>query len=606
MSDDKSHEFGDDMFDVLRRDGLFDRTSCLEAWKADIMGEVDRRLAQKEGSLWSRGRVEIQRLQDELRQVKGTVDTLQKLQNSFVAESQTMRGTLLDVTSKFELAMTELRELLRAKRLCRPNSQGDVDRILSPTLSVASTSASEDIQSRHRDEQRPVVRTPGGSSACTDVGSAERSLERSAERTSCNGSRRGQTVRWAHTKLPKVVDERSPSEPPSDEMLEPTPFVTAQRSVSSKEFAASVTSVQSPAVLSLARIFPSTSSPTSSGTAPGSVCDASDVLTLGPSPPSGKFLHLAACLDPGVGVASVATGDVGAGVTSRSLPTSVVQSVPTHGSDFKLGVGCDQSISVDTSVQQQFSIELVKETHLKTLGIEVNQVDGVSLCIEGIDEDGLIAAHNRRQQCDAIRICVGDRIIDVNGVRNDPSRMLQACKADQRLALVMNRGVALLPDPLAVVASDSRASAAPVFSVSQSKFASDAENSSKAGSVEMSASSPPTSDVLRESVASDMLGASWCEWQQGAEECHGHHPRKIARAPVLTRLRPEAREFVPASKKDTEAKSLSISLGLDDAVFCDTNDVVAQAESIVVTTASANSTESFVGGDEEVVRTLFK
>jgi hypothetical protein len=104
-----------------------------------------------------------------------------------------------------------------------------------------------------------------------------------------------------------------------------------------------------------------------------------------------------------------------------------------------------------------------------------------------------------------------------------------------------------------------------------------------------------------------MLGESRCEWQQGAEEWHDRQQRKIAGAPVSTRLRPEAREFVPASKKIIETRSSSIPLGLGDAVLCDTNDVVvAPAENTVVTMGPANSTESFVGGDEEVVRMLFK
>lgn len=86
------------------------------------------------------------------------------------------------------------------------------------------------------------------------------------------------------------------------------------------------------------------------------------------------------------------------------------------------------------------TVELVKDSGFVTLGIEVNQVDGISLCVESIDEHGLVGRHNTRQPAGSTsRVQVGDRVIEVNGVRQDPSLMLQECKVRQRLSFTIAR-----------------------------------------------------------------------------------------------------------------------------------------------------------------------
>jgi len=74
------------------------------------------------------------------------------------------------------------------------------------------------------------------------------------------------------------------------------------------------------------------------------------------------------------------------------------------------------------------------------LGIEVNQVDDV-LCIEGIDDHGLVACHNLGQESDSRRVKYGDRLVEVNGIRDDPDNMLAECKAQSRLVFVLERNV---------------------------------------------------------------------------------------------------------------------------------------------------------------------
>merc|ERR1712232_916294 len=71
------------------------------------------------------------------------------------------------------------------------------------------------------------------------------------------------------------------------------------------------------------------------------------------------------------------------------------------------------------------------------MGVDTDCVPNLS--IEGIDEHGLVETHNLRQDSDLHRALVGDRIVEVNGVRNDPDSMLHECKVKQRVVLLLMR-----------------------------------------------------------------------------------------------------------------------------------------------------------------------
>lgn len=127
-----------------------------------------------------------------------------------------------------------------------------------------------------------------------------------------------------------------------------------------------------------------------------------------------------------------------------------------------------------------------------TLGIEVNQIDGSSLCVESIDEHGLVGRYNSRQDARSTsRVQVGDRVIEVNGISRDPNAMLMECKARQRLVFTIARDTC------------------------RARKASDGEDA------------VVDEDVLAQKPAS----------------------------PVASRMRPEASVFVPASQASQEVQS---------------------------------------------------
>jgi hypothetical protein len=104
--------------------------------------------------------------------------------------------------------------------------------------------------------------------------------------------------------------------------------------------------------------------------------------------------------------------------------------------------------------EELFSVKILKEPGFATLGIEVNEEDAC-LMVEGIDGNGLVARHNEKQESDPQRLLVGDRIVEVNGIRQDPARILGECKAKRHLIFTVARyipggapAVAPPPEPL--------------------------------------------------------------------------------------------------------------------------------------------------------------
>merc|ERR1719162_2644110 len=132
-------------------DGVLD----IQAIKKQIMSEVESKLLEKDESLWRRGQNEIRKLQQEQDQLMNNVQRLREQQDVMTQESQKMQGALAQVTSKFELVVKEMREALRAM----PQLQPHLGNHLTPSPSVASTSASDEIQG----DEQPCHPTPGSS-----------------------------------------------------------------------------------------------------------------------------------------------------------------------------------------------------------------------------------------------------------------------------------------------------------------------------------------------------------------------------------------------------------------------------------------------------------
>eukprot|EP00930_Biecheleria_cincta_P006585 TRINITY_DN107619_c0_g1_i1.p1 TRINITY_DN107619_c0_g1~~TRINITY_DN107619_c0_g1_i1.p1 ORF type:complete len:153 (-),score=24.74 TRINITY_DN107619_c0_g1_i1:103-531(-) len=85
---------------------------------------------------------------------------------------------------------------------------------------------------------------------------------------------------------------------------------------------------------------------------------------------------------------------------------------------------------------REYSVTVDKSTGAR-LGIDVDHQDGESLLIESIN-DGLIKDWNRSGAVEQVR--VGDRVVEVNGMRHDVLQLVDQCKKNQVLALRICRG----------------------------------------------------------------------------------------------------------------------------------------------------------------------
>eukprot|EP00927_Polykrikos_kofoidii_P050169 TRINITY_DN44094_c0_g1_i1.p1 TRINITY_DN44094_c0_g1~~TRINITY_DN44094_c0_g1_i1.p1 ORF type:complete len:562 (-),score=86.13 TRINITY_DN44094_c0_g1_i1:396-2081(-) len=517
-------------------DASFDLVHGFDAFKVHIMGEVERRLALKEDSLWNRGQLEIERLQLEQQRMRKSIEAMQDRQAKHVSETHKIRGALFDVTAKFEVVVTEMREVLRAQRLRGSHFQEKASAgRLSPSPSAASTLASDEKEGLGGDQLRSVELVLGDSSDCSDViviGSSECSLDKLPERIA--------------GKLEDGAVAEGTSGPVISTAQKEIPCVTPPRASSAMErLASGVVSI------SLASVLHSELDITCSGSVNRRMCETNSAASSQHSLPNGQVLQLAQTLEQGA--ATVATNDVkAAALISSSRRGHAVPCMPRLISD--VVPACDGNsvapLSHHHSDSQIFGIELVKEVGCSTLGVEVNQIDGISLRIEGIDEHGLIARHNLCQQNDSCRVHVDDCIVGVNGVRNDPRRMLHECKAKQRLSLLISRGM---------TGRQSYAETAPAR-------------------------------------GAQVLAACACD----ASEIAGERLCEITSSPQQTQLRCEAMDFVPSIAVGAPP-GLSVCT-LARAGVSDATSMVSKADMAL----AASWIREQSGTDEGVVRMLFR
>lgn len=383
----------------------------LEALQEKIMVQIQHKLSQKEESLWRRGQVEIKRLQTQQKEVTATLSMMQERQDNLVKENQKMRGALMEVTTKFEQVVKQMREVLRAL----PQAQQQEQARPSPSPSEASTAASGEAPREEQVASREEPTPASGLQASVGwfAGGSQCGIDTPI--SMWHGSR-GMSACGEESAVPPVLGASCSD---AEAKYFSTPPRVAAGAMPADDFLAQALPIPgswgsaaapSPAVLSLASAIPS------SMAAP---------VTPSPSPGTAQRLNLAEWLpDP------TSSGKQEVLMPTPPLPTRQSE-VPSAASG--TATGCP-------SPQHSVKIELNKEPGFTTLGIEVNQDDG-TLKVEHIDEHGFVGHYNKALEAEdqANRVLIGDRIVEVNGIRDAPSRMLHECKVSQRLTVTLER-----------------------------------------------------------------------------------------------------------------------------------------------------------------------
>eukprot|EP00929_Paragymnodinium_shiwhaense_P001383 TRINITY_DN101611_c0_g1_i1.p1 TRINITY_DN101611_c0_g1~~TRINITY_DN101611_c0_g1_i1.p1 ORF type:complete len:440 (-),score=105.85 TRINITY_DN101611_c0_g1_i1:460-1779(-) len=340
----------------------------------EITSVIDARVAEKEEILWRRGQVEIQRLQKEQLHIKETVNKVLRNQQKIDTEMKKYKGALLNLTKNFETVANEMKHVCKSlpKTTSTSGTALHADSSfhhLSPTPSTASTALPD--ASRHRRDLPTPMSTMTYADAIA-AASADRGTEQRAMGRSTDRSQRWQ-LRTPAQRPPSTLEVWADEEDTESSTAPLALFQSPQADLSA---------------LSLPGL-PLTCTPG----LPADVMDCSM---------DGAF-NASEILSP------EPEGDT---------PDSSSSNEQVSESD-RSGLVC---------------IEIVKEPGFVTLGIEVNENDNPGcLTIEGIDESCLVACHNSRQDVEQHKMRVGDCIVAVNDAKQDPERMLQECKKQQRL-----------------------------------------------------------------------------------------------------------------------------------------------------------------------------
>jgi hypothetical protein len=189
-------------------------------------------------------------------------------------------------------------------------------------------------------------------------------------------------------------------------------------------------------------------------------------------------------------------------------------------------------------------VEVMKEPGFATLGIEVSRENGTALRVESIDEHGLVGRHNQQQDSEESKILVGDRIIEANGIRHDPNRILHECKAMQHISFTLCRDQPRGGSPVDGAAG------------STSKMVGCRESSNLIETTEQ-----PRKDVATGAMCpkAEVTPSSLLSALQGDGT-----PKVKESTPQTTRLRPEAQVFVPSAKKAVAEPLMLVPPGLDN------------------------------------------
>jgi len=360
----------------------------MDALCKQLVSDLSSTLVNKEETLWKRGQAELKKLQQEhqlqLSAVQGRLQEVESRQQALLNENAKMKEALMDVTSKFEFVVTEMREALRGM----PRRQG-AERP-SPSPSVVSTAASD-----CRDDRASPSPSPGSTDTSAVLNSSERpsSLRDHAEDTG-----------------DAEQDAKEGDIPALQQLWTPPRGTGGDTSTTVVSSSTGPSSTAGATVLSLATVLP-------------------DANVNTPSKP----LHLAEHLEQQT---MPSTNSAGPGASPNNL-----SNVATPGSSTTFGS--------TWSALEFLHVELVKDLNVSTLGIEVHQADDASLRIDDIDEDGLVGRYNEVHGANsASAVRTGDRIIEVNGISAEPSKMLEECKLRQRLIITLARSRDAEPSPI--------------------------------------------------------------------------------------------------------------------------------------------------------------
>jgi len=142
---------------------------------------------------------------------------------------------------------------------------------------------------------------------------------------------------------------------------------------------------------------------------------------------------------------------------SAATPLSLAEALSSDTPSSSVPVSLMGSLPPPQQGQRIFSFTLRKADG-SDLGLNVShQEDDKALRVEGVRPEGAVEAWNRQcvgSTASEKAVLPGDRIVSVNGVSNDPAKMLEECRDKQLLKLTVIRGEAVAAPKTPVLRAD--------------------------------------------------------------------------------------------------------------------------------------------------------
>jgi len=142
---------------------------------------------------------------------------------------------------------------------------------------------------------------------------------------------------------------------------------------------------------------------------------------------------------------------------SPATPLSLAEALNSETASPSVQVSLVGSVPLPSQGQRIFSFTLRKADGTD-LGLNVSHhEDDKALRVEGVRPEGAVEAWNRQcvgSTASDKAVCPGDRIVSINGVVNDPTKMLEECRDKQLLKITVTRGEAAAAPKTLVLRAD--------------------------------------------------------------------------------------------------------------------------------------------------------
>eukprot|EP00930_Biecheleria_cincta_P035490 TRINITY_DN2440_c0_g1_i1.p1 TRINITY_DN2440_c0_g1~~TRINITY_DN2440_c0_g1_i1.p1 ORF type:complete len:193 (+),score=45.03 TRINITY_DN2440_c0_g1_i1:86-580(+) len=140
--------------------------------------------------------------------------------------------------------------------------------------------------------------------------------------------------------------------------------------------------------------------------------------------------------EPTIGTVDIPGQDVSAPAAAGGAGAAAPETTP-KAEQAPVASSPPEAVAETLLSKDEYTVTIDKSSGDK-MGIDVDHKDGATLLIEMVNE-GLVKSWNDNPD-NKDKVSLGDRIVEVNGIRSDVLQLVDECKKNQVLNLKIRRG----------------------------------------------------------------------------------------------------------------------------------------------------------------------